>query len=245
MVVGELERYGVATDFILIDPLHHTRYSIVLNYRGERTILSYSDEKTYEWPENFPETAWIYYAGLSKGFEPMHQQLLALKQEHPEVRLAVNPGSYMLKYALDALYETIAVADILILNREEAQHILELPPTSELTEVALLFGLNELGVDEIVITDGDQGAWAGSADGQWHIERYPVEVVAKTGAGDAFAAGYVAARAKGLAVPDALQWGAANGAAVVSAHGPHAGLLKEDDITQFIQKFLTIKPILL
>lgn len=242
MALQELTKYGIDTDFVTVSTNHKTRYSIVLNYRAERTILSYSDKKQYTWPEKFPEAAWIYYTGLSAGFEQVHEQLLAYLAEHRTVRLAVNPGSYMLKYAPAALRDAIAHADVLILNNEEARKILEMPTKQTASETELLRALLAAGAKEVVLTDGENGAWAGNKEEVWHCKRFPVDVVAKTGAGDAFSAGYLAARNKNHDIAHAVLWGAANGAAVVSAHGPHAGLLDEAGMEKMLQRFSSIKP---
>ena len=46
-----------------------------------------------------------------------------------------------------------------------------------------------------------------------------------TGAGDAYATGVIAGLFHGKDLPEAMRWGAANGAAVVEQIGPQAGLL--------------------
>ena len=46
-----------------------------------------------------------------------------------------------------------------------------------------------------------------------------------TGAGDAYATGLIAGLFYGKELPEAMRWGAANGAAVVEKIGPQAGLL--------------------
>ncbi len=46
-----------------------------------------------------------------------------------------------------------------------------------------------------------------------------------TGAGDSFATGTLAGLFHGETLPNAMRWGAANGASVVEYIGPQAGLL--------------------
>jgi ribokinase len=69
---------------------------------------------------------------------------------------------------------------------------------------------------------------------------YPVEVVSKTGAGDAFSSGYLAARFYSHSIPEALQWATANSTSVIQAHGPHEGLLDKEHVLAVIQKFADI-----
>jgi sugar/nucleoside kinase (ribokinase family) len=53
-----------------------------------------------------------------------------------------------------------------------------------------------------------------------------VKVVDRTGAGDAFGSGFVAALAKGLPIEDALTLGSANATSVVAQIGAKTGILK-------------------
>lgn len=241
MVLDFLKKFNVDSSFVTMEHDADTRYSIVLNYQKERTILSYSQKKNYIWPEPVPATDWVYYTGLSEGYETVHEKLLAYLDSHPGVRLAINPGSYMLKYALPALKEAVAQADLLIVNLEEAEAIAGHTKVQEKNETALLNDLLALGVAEVVLTDGMRGAWAATKEGAFHIEPYPVTVVAKTGAGDAFAAGYIAARHYSHDIPHALEWGCANSAGVVGAHGQQAGMLDQKGLAKIMEKFPEVK----
>jgi 2-dehydro-3-deoxygluconokinase len=76
-----------------------------------------------------------------------------------------------------------------------------------------------LGPKEVVLKAGPDGAMALVED-RWHEHRPPARAeVDPVGAGDAFDAGYLAARLAGLPVPQALALGAACGAAVASTVG--------------------------
>ena len=179
---------------------------------------------------------------MSEGFEPVQNKLIDYLEKHPTERLAINPGSYMLKYAHDALKEILARADILIVNMEEALSILNTTLAREKNIEKIIHELIALGPKEVALTDGGQGAWAGNLDKIWRLESYPVEVVAKTGAGDAFSAAYLAARYYDHDIAHALEWGVANSSGVIQKHGPHAGLLSQPNIKKMISKFNAIKP---
>ena len=116
MITKELARYGVDTSLLSVDPSAKSRYSIVLDYEKDRTILSYSSKKNYAWPKPAPETEWIYYTGLSEGYELIHKNLTKYLTDHPTVRLAFNPGSYLMKYGKKYLPEIISRTDVLIVN---------------------------------------------------------------------------------------------------------------------------------
>ncbi len=242
IALHELKHHGVDTSLISFDPQHQSRYSIVLNYRGERTILSYSDEKKYLWPTTLPGIGWIYYTGLSQGYETVQEKLLEHLAKHPEIRLGVNPGSYMLKHALPALQEIIQHTHLLVLNLEEAEKIVATTLSNEKTISSLFHRLFSLGAKEVALTDAARGAWAGTKEELWHLPAYPVTPISKTGAGDAFSSGYLAARFYGKHISEALEWGIANSSSVIQKHGPHGGLQNLSGITEIIREFESQRP---
>jgi 2-dehydro-3-deoxygluconokinase len=78
----------------------------------------------------------------------------------------------------------------------------------------------KLGASEVVLKRGAAGAAVLDADGAWHEHPgSPVPDVDPVGAGDAFNAGYIAARLAGLSPPAALALGAECGARAASTFG--------------------------
>jgi 2-dehydro-3-deoxygluconokinase len=71
----------------------------------------------------------------------------------------------------------------------------------------------------LVVTDGAIGAHAFVAGSSWFVRSLPVEVLEPVGAGDAFAAGYLAAELTGRSVPEALGSGHRCAAAVLGSTG--------------------------
>lgn len=241
-VISELKKYGVDTKLTKLNPKNETRFAIVLNYKGERTILSSHKKKIYSWPENVPATDWIYYTSLSDGFETLQKNLFAHLKKHPTVRLAYNPGSFQLKNSLSSVLETIKKTDVLIVNLQEAEVVLNTALQKEKSIAAIIHKLLALGAKEVVITDAEKGAYAGDVNGVWSIASFPVKVVAKTGAGDAFSAGYLAARQYDHDIKTALTWGIANSCSVISSFGSHAKLLEKTNIGNYIKKYSEVKP---
>ncbi|MEK7624804.1 MAG: carbohydrate kinase family protein [Patescibacteria group bacterium] len=242
LAIRELAKYGVDTSLLTTDKKSNTRYSVVLNYKEERTILAYSDRKNYYWPKPEPKADWIYYTGLSEGFYSLHEDLMAYLRRHPTIRLAFNPGANLLKYDRDYLPEILSRADLLIVNLEEAESITGKTLAKEKSVSALIHHLLAEGAKEVVLTDAVRGAWAANQDEVWHMKALPVPVISMTGAGDAFSAAYLAARIYKLDLRQALAWGIANGAAVIQKEGPHDGLLDRKEIELFLNKFKTIQP---
>jgi sugar/nucleoside kinase (ribokinase family) len=238
MIQEEMQKHGVNTDLLSLDKKIKTRYSVILNFKKERTILSYHQNRTYHLPKNLPKTDWIYYTSLSEGYEALQEKLLGLLGKHKNLRLAYSPGSIQLK-KLDLVKQVLPHTDILIINLEEAQKILGTDSTnySDLIKKFLA-----TGVKEVVITNGSEGAWAGNTENIWHSASFPIEVVSKTGAGDAFSSGYLAARFYKHDIASALSWGIADSCSAISSSGQKKNLLNKKEITKMISRFSGIIP---
>lgn len=241
----ELSKLGVDTSLIGLDPKVKTRYSIILNFKGERTILSYHQKRKYLWPAEVPPADWIYFTSLSDGFEPLQEKVLSLLAKRRSLRLAYNPGSFQLKNALEKVREIIKQTDLLIVNLEEAEKIAGATVKKEKNMPALIHKLLNMGAKEVVITDAARGAYATLEDEIWYLPAFPVKVAAKTGAGDSFSAGFIAARFYGHDTKKALLWGIANSSSVISEPGALQGLRDQKGIEKMISRFSKIKPELL
>ena len=83
-----------------------------------------------------------------------------------------------------------------------------------------------MGAKNVVITDGENGAYVESEKNEaYHLGIIKTEIVEKTGAGDAFSAGFLAAIIYGLGIPEAMTWGTINSASVIGKIGSQEGLL--------------------
>ncbi|MFA5127648.1 MAG: carbohydrate kinase family protein [Patescibacteria group bacterium] len=242
IILEELKKSKVDTSLVYRDKQTQTRYSVVLNFRAERTILSYHEKRNYKLPKKMPATEWIYYTSMSGGFENLQNALLQYLDDHPSVKLAYNPGSFQLKSAMNEVKEILPRADLLIVNLQEAELIADTTLKKEKTITSLVHKLLSLGAKEVVITDAEHGAIAGNTDEIWSMDTYKIEVVSKTGAGDAFSAAYLAARNYEHDIRLALTWGAAMSAAVIAEHGPQKGLIGQKALQKMIDRFPNIKP---
>lgn len=113
-----------------------------------------------------------------------------------------------------------AETDILFANEAE---ILSLYETDDLaTAIARV----RQEVSLAAITRSEKGSVIVSGAEQWEVKAEPTEVVDSTGAGDAYAAGFLAALARGLPLPECGRWGSVAAAEVISHFGarPQADL---------------------
>jgi len=218
-IVQQLKKEKVDTSLVHKNKRNKTRYSLVLNYRGERTILSYHSKRKYPLP-SLPKTEWVYYTSLGEGFELLQNKLITSLRKHPETKLAVNPGSYQMKKGLLAFKKILAVTDLLFVNLEEAQKL----SGAKLPLPKLFAKLHDLGAEMIVITDGAKGSYASDGIMSYFLPPFPAKNISKTGAGDAYASGFLSAIFKGYSITEAMQWGNANAASVIGHIGAQTGL---------------------
>jgi ribokinase len=91
--------------------------------------------------------------------------------------------------------------------------------------------LSKLGPKIVVVTDGPAGAYCFDGDKDYFAPIIEAPVIERTGAGDAFGSGFMAAIIYGKSVEDALLWGSKNSASVLGHVGPQKGLLTTKEIT--------------
>ena len=125
---------------------------------------------------------------------------------------------------------------IVFVNKQEAEKLTGLEAKSEVTK-ELLMALSGLGPKISVITDGGNGAYVFDGHRFLHCEVLPMDAYERTGAGDAFGSGFLGAVIKGKTIDEALIWGTVNSASVIGYIGAQKGLLKEEDIDTWVERF--------
>lgn len=203
----ELMRNNVNLEFSQTEAGRQSNLSAILVAAGERTIFSYHSTGQKQ-VENIPETKWLY---LTSAPDRDSDDVFNLALQ-ASARLAFNPSQTDLKKK-DLIFEkVIDRAEVLILNKEEAEM------------------LGRLGPKITVVTDGPNGATV--YEGEKIISRPAVggQAVESTGAGDAFSSGFLAALYYNKNTTEALDWGLRNSASVIQKIGAIEGLLSKQEI---------------
>ncbi len=234
----ELEMAGVNTNLIKVLKNKETRYSVILNYHGERTILSYYVDRKYTFSK-LPKTTWIYYTSLGKSFEQLQDKLMKYLFANPEIKLAFNPGSYQMKDGFVKIKKLLPHLNLLFVNRQEAEKLVGKKKNTK----ALINALLKKGVKQVVMTDGIIGSFATMDKEIYFMKSYPEKPKAKTGAGDAYSSAFLSAILYGKQTPEAMQWGTANATNVIRQAGAQKGLANKKQILETIKKYPRIRPI--
>lgn len=233
--VGSFKRNGVSTELLVREAGKHTNYHYVLWYESERTILIKHEIFSYSIPAGMEAPRWVYLSSMADKTIPYHEEIVGYLNEHPDVKVAFQPGTFQIALGIEVLKGLYARTEIFFCNKEEAQRILG---SDERDEKKLLEMLRARGPKTVVITDGRKGAYAMDGTGAWHIPMYPdpKPPLERTGAGDAAASTTVAYLAQGSSLPEAIQRGMINSMSVVQEIGAQKGLLNKEQIEEWYAK---------
>ncbi len=221
----------VALDYVHYDPKLRTNTSVVINFKGERTIFVYHAERRYKLPK-LSTTKWLYYTSLGENHSRLNREVVAWVKKH-QVKLGYNPGTYQLRAGVEQLQPVLAVCEIVFVNKEEAARIVG----TQFDIRHYLLALHKLGPKIVIITDGPNGSYAFDGENFWRMGILDTPVIERTGAGDSFATGVIAARHYGKTIGEAMCWGTTNSAAVIMKYGPQDGLLTRAGIAKFHKKY--------
>lgn len=232
LIKEELVREGVEPRFLHVDPTLNTGQSVLLlSPDGNRTVLvkrgAAADFDRHDVDESLlRRTDWIYLSSIGGNIAVL-RHIFAICRLYG-IRIAWNPGSLELAHGHGGLESLMGQVDVLLLNREEAARLTDMPHGSVEEVLSALLTMVESGI--VVVTNGAEGAMA--YDGR-HIENLPgrdVAVVDATGAGDSFGSGFVAAHILGLDMDKALSFAIANAESVIGHIGAQHGLLYRKDL---------------
>jgi sugar/nucleoside kinase (ribokinase family) len=222
-----LQRYKVATNWVKKQKGFHSSAAVVLNFKGESTQLVDHVPHEYRLPANTPAAKFVHISELGGGYEKLYRDAIALAKKRG-VRISFNPGSIQIREQKKAFFDLLAATEVLFLNMSEARRIVKAENGEEIRGTMLK--LKALGPHYVVVTDGQNGAYAFDGEQLDHVPMFPGKRVEATGAGDAFSTGFLGALLKGKKHAEALRWASVNAASVVGAVGPTAGLLTHTDI---------------
>ncbi len=232
-ILATFEREGVNTSHITINDRVPTNHHYVLWYGAERTILIRHETYSYSIPEGFVPPAWIYLSSAGEQSEAFHSDLAVWLAEHPETKLAFQPGTFQIEMGKEKLARLYAATEFFACNKEEAERILEVGETDIKT---LLTRMRALGPKIVLITDGPNGGFSYDGTEMLRVPMFPdpKPPYDRTGAGDAMTSTVVVALALGKSLREALLWGPINSMAVVQEIGAQKGLLSREQIESYL-----------
>lgn len=233
LILDALEKEKVDRSHMIITKNSPSSFSIIINIRGERTIFMKRLEREHKFNFEDVSTNYVFLTSLEKEWQGTYRNVLALAAQKG-CKLAFNPGTLQLQEGHELVRQVIEKTDILFVNKEEAEELVygheKRKSNNQCMYVKeLLVKLQKLGARIVIVTNGKHGSHAIDGSGNFYYEGLcRGEVVERTGAGDAFTSGFLAAYIYQKSIKEALKWGSINAASVVGKVGAVAGLLARD-----------------
>ncbi|HMA44596.1 MAG TPA: PfkB family carbohydrate kinase [Gemmatimonadales bacterium] len=185
-------------------------------------------------PAAFQQAKYVFLGNIDPGL-----QLGVLDQVTEPTLVACDTMNYWINSKKDLLLELLRHIDILMVNDTEAREL-----SGDWNIYRAAHWILERGPKRVVIKQGEHGALLVDPESTFKVPAYPLqEVFDPTGAGDAFAGGFMAylATAGTLATPvlrRAMVYGAAMGSFAVEAFGIQGfDLVKPEDVRARVRAF--------
>jgi ribokinase len=231
-ILKALDKDGINQKFIRVHPGKISNFNYVLWFKDERTILIRHEDYDYVLPD-IGEPKWIYFSSVSENSMDYHRAIAEYLHQHPNVKLAFQPGTFQVKLGIEALKDIYTATEVFFCNKEEAQRLLK---TEETNTAKLAKEMTTHGPKIAVITDGEHGAFMYDGENAWSLAPFPSTEAPyeRTGAGDSFASTFTSALILGKSHEEALIWGAANSRNVIQYVGAQEGLLTRDELEKRI-----------
>lgn len=221
----KLKKEGVDIRYVIENADLPSNHHIILEYKGERTILVYHQPWKFHLPD-LDKSKWVYLTSLSPTYIDSNiiEQLINYI-ERSRAKLAYQPGTFQIRQGAKKQARLLSLCEIIVMNLEEAKMFLGYDAEDSVSFKKLLKGISDLGVKRVVITDGGEGSYGYDGENFFKLEIFPAKMIQMTGAGDAYSTACVAGLFYGMSLQEAMRWGAANGASVVEQIGTQSGLL--------------------
>ncbi|QQS39162.1 carbohydrate kinase family protein [Candidatus Woesebacteria bacterium] len=232
--VKEVLSHEITLDYVTQSEGVNQGFGAVIVYQGERTILSYYAPKQPPFPDNLEVSDWAYLTSVGENFEGFYEDVYNWLMS-TGAKLAFNPGGRQIAKGKSWLAKYLSRTQVVFSNREEAEKIVGLAE-SHGKEKELLEKYLALGPTTVVITDGEGGSYAAHNGNFYKVGVIPVTSVERTGAGDAYSTGFLAATINGFGIEDSLLCGTINAASVIGFIGPQQGLLDLTSINERLNK---------
>ena len=123
-------------------------------------------------------------------------------------------------------YDSVTV---LTPNQGEASSMANIDVIDEISAKKAAIAIRNTGIETVIVTLGDQGAWVESDGISELLAPYKVPVVATVAAGDAFNGGLGVGIASGMSLLDAARLGMASGALCVGRAGAQVAMGTRDE----------------
>ena len=227
-LIDDLHRSGISTRLVREHSGDNSTCVISVSADGNRRFISYrgaprqapSAEYQAQLMDDLASRDWLHISGFWLQ-SPVTADLAlrsATAAKRQGIPVSMDPSPQIMESPNEFVDQLLDVTDVFFPNAYEACTFTRKSDPGE--AAGQLAGR----VPTIVVTDGANGVIWTSSDGISTIDALSVKVVDTTGAGDALAAGFVAARLLGESAVDALHLGVRIAAVIIKSVGGHSAV---------------------
>ncbi|WP_456473983.1 carbohydrate kinase family protein [Candidatus Pyrohabitans sp.] len=232
-LIAELQREGVDTSAIARLDAPTGIIIALVDDKGERSMYAYPGANdllklSEESIAYASQARYLHFSSFVGDYGLEVQRALMVKLE--KQKLSFAPGMlYAKERCLVELKEFISASEVIFLNRDEAFHL----TGNEYRRGAEM--LLHMGAKRVVVTLGEDGCFVACGEEKLHIPGIKTKVVDTTGAGDAFAAGFLYGMIKGYGLKTCGNLGNFVAARCISRMGARAGLPTRQEVEEFLE----------
>lgn len=238
VIINSLKRHGIDTQGISKDSHYHTSATMVLlDDRGERTFLHYPGAnqalRASDVKDDFIQKARVVHVAgsfLMPGFDGEETAKVFARARELGVLTSLDTAWDDTGRWFSTIAPVLPLVDIFISNRDEAGCI---SGKDGLVDIARFF--LEHGAKVVAIKMGGEGSFIMTRDEKIVVPPFRVEAVDGTGAGDAFAAGFLFGYLRGWDLYEVGRFANACGAMCVEKMGATEGVGSFEVVRKFIE----------
>lgn len=164
--------------------------ALCLLIKGERSIIIFPNAndkiKIEDIDRGYAESCDLIHLTSFVGGSPFDAQKGLLSSINPEIKISFDPGILYAKRGINSLMPILQRTEIFFPEKKEIEVLSKKSWREGAKEI-----LN-LGIKVIACTMGEEGSHIFTAENDFHIDAPEVHVVDTTGAGDVYAAGFIA-----------------------------------------------------
>lgn len=236
IVLDDLKHNGVDTSFIrmidgktatVIDLIDHTGEHTMISCRGAASSEPYGKIE----PSLFKKDDILHVSGYAFQSEYSRETAIDLirQAQNAGAKISLDPSYNFAKTAVQENKDIIAQLEYFFPNESEVQLIAQ--TTSDKDALSYL---RDLGIKTILLKKGASGCFLADTANDLFIDAYRVhDAMDTTGAGDAFAGGFLAGRLNGLTPYESAKLGHACAAIIVKEIGGHSAPLDFNILSDF------------
>ena len=246
-IINHLKEEKVDLELVEQMPSETSSLSVGIYFKSDRTLFVEHVRRDHDFDYKKSRAKFMYLTSLGPVWEKAYEKALAYSETNG-LKLFLNPGTLQIEKRDPVVWQAISNSEVLFVNKEEAEELLygkeiKLPSDSKTYVKKLLYGLKSLGAKIVVITDGKNGSYLTDESGDdYFLDVVPCKIVEKTGAGDAFNAGFISAVLNQESLQNAMVWGTLNSVQVIGEIGAEKGLLSKDKMNDILKTYSDLEP---